>query len=166
MRAPQAALLVIDFQHGFLTPSLHARLKHIRTAMESYPAVAMSRFVNIPGSLYRSRLGWHDMGPEDPGQELAAPPVPGTFVFEKTGYSCVVPDLVRFLDDRGYGEVHLAGLDTEACVMATALSLFDAGYRVRVLSDLCASSAGEDAHQAALSMMVATIGDVGPFLHS
>lgn len=166
MHVPQAALLVIDFQDGFLTPGLRGRLKHVQAAMEIYPAVAMSRFVNIPGSLYRSHLGWHHMGPEDPGQALALSPAPGTFVFEKSGYSCLVPELAKFLEDRGLREVHLAGLDTEACVMATALALFDAGYRVRVLADLCASNSGEEVHKAALSILAATIGDVGPFLHS
>lgn len=40
---------------------------------------------------------------------------------------------------RGIQEVHIAGLETHDCVLATAFDAFDHGFRTFVLADVCAS---------------------------
>jgi nicotinamidase-related amidase len=58
----------------------------------------------------------------------------------------------------GVGEVVLVGLETDACVLKTAFDAFDADYRVRVISDLCATAAGAAVHQQTLTLMRRNIG--------
>ncbi len=48
-------------------------------------------------------------------------------------------DLFRTLTSRGIEELHLCGIDTDACVLATAYDAFDLNFRVKVLFDLCYS---------------------------
>jgi nicotinamidase-related amidase len=62
------------------------------------------------------------------------------------------------LHEREIDTVVLCGVDTDACVMATALDAFDHGLRPLVLSDLCASSGGDSYHQAALMLLERNIG--------
>jgi nicotinamidase-related amidase len=53
----------------------------------------------------------------------------------------------------------LCGFDTDRCVLATALALWDAGIAPRVLADLCSSSGGPDMHAAGLAIARRAIGD-------
>jgi nicotinamidase-related amidase len=66
--------------------------------------------------------------------------------------------VLEILRDQKVDTVALCGVDTDACVMATALSAFDLGLRPLVLSDLCASSGGDDYHRAALMLLERNIG--------
>jgi len=50
------------------------------------------------------------------------------------------------------GEVVLAGVATECCVLSTALAAADAGVRVRIPVDACAGASTED-HERALAAM-------------
>ena len=51
----------------------------------------------------------------------------------------------------------MCGVDTDACVMATA-GLFDAGFETFVVSDGCASSGGQEYHEAAIKILERNIG--------
>jgi nicotinamidase-related amidase len=59
------------------------------------------------------------------------------------------PELARTI---GAGEMVLAGVATDSCVLGTALAAADAGVRVRVAADACAG-ADDDAHEHALGVM-------------
>ncbi|AXR73246.1 isochorismatase family protein [Auritidibacter ignavus] len=48
------------------------------------------------------------------------------------------PDLNAWLAERDIETVHIVGIATDHCVLATALDAVDAGYDVKVLADLCA----------------------------
>ena len=62
-------------------------------------------------------------------------------VLDKTVYQNA-DAIARQLDAIGVGEVNLFGIDTDICVLQNAARLFDLGYRVNVLYDLCATNAG------------------------
>lgn len=67
----------------------------------------------------------------------------------------------RHRDDKanGIGHMFVAGIDTDACVLATCLSLFDAGVQPVLLADLCYSSGGMMAHESGLLALRRQIGD-------
>jgi nicotinamidase-related amidase len=52
----------------------------------------------------------------------------------------------------GSGEMVLAGVATECCVLATAVAAADAGVRVRVVADACAG-ADDVSHEQALGVL-------------
>ncbi len=52
----------------------------------------------------------------------------------------------------GAGEIVLAGVSTDCCVLSTALAAADAGIRVRVVADACAGASDAD-HERALAAL-------------
>lgn len=58
------------------------------------------------------------------------------------------PDLA----DRVHGELVVAGVSTDCCVISTVLAAADAGVRVRVVADACAG-ADDTSHTRALDVM-------------
>ena len=56
------------------------------------------------------------------------------------------------------GEVLVCGVGTDLAVLAAALGLIDRGFQPVVVSDLCASAAGEEAHEEALRLIARLIG--------
>ena len=63
------------------------------------------------------------------------------------------PDLERQLTALGAATLVLTGIETDVCVLATALTAIDRGYRVIVVSDAVASSSPEG-HAAALTAIL------------
>lgn len=54
-------------------------------------------------------------------------------------------------------EVYICGLDTDACVLATAIGLFDNLIAPIVLEDYCFSTGGEQYNEAGLKCLERTI---------
>lgn len=57
-------------------------------------------------------------------------------------------DVIDLLDERGVDEVHVAGIATDYCVLASARDALDAGRDVTVLTDLVAGVAPESSRAA------------------
>jgi nicotinamidase/pyrazinamidase len=72
--------------------------------------------------------------------------VPAYSIFE--GTTDDGEDLIDVLDARGIDEVHVAGIATDYCVLASARDALDAGRRVTVLTDLVAGVAPESSAAA------------------
>jgi len=157
-----SALLVIDVQNGFITsetahlPALIAAF--LRGRHGDYALVIATRFENAPGSLYETSMGWCEMrGPLD----TALAPEIAPLVHEvsvKHGYAPAMIDLVARLQRADIERVDLCGIDTDQCVLATAIALWDAGIEPRILSNLCASTGGPSAHEAGLLVARRAIG--------
>lgn len=147
------ALVLVDVQGGFITADTEHALDRIGELMNgSWDLVAATRFRNCAGSLYRSELDWHDMGSGSPGSRLTRDVAQrADTIVDKTGYSAaetLLPELTR----RRITEVVLAGMDTDACVLATAFGMWDAGFRVRIDAAGCASGGGPALHIAGLNV--------------
>lgn len=72
--------------------------------------------------------------------------VPAYSIFEGTTDDGA--ELIDVLDERGVDEVHVAGIATDYCVLASARDALDAGRRVTVLTDLVAGVAPESSRAA------------------
>ncbi len=78
--------------------------------------------------------------------------------FDKPSYSPMSLALLQALKNDAITTVAVCGVDTDACVMATALGLFDAGFETFVVSDGCATSGGQEYHAAAIKILERNIG--------
>ena len=56
-------------------------------------------------------------------------------MFTKNTYTCVTDELLSVINS--YDEIHLVGISTTCCVVATAYDLFDHGYNIKVIPELC-----------------------------
>lgn len=155
------ALMLIDLQEGFVADERTRQaavraVQHARDHRQRYVDVIATRFINAADSLYRRELDWHDMGAEHTDTDLVAGVAEvADLVVIKNGYSAVsdTPELLARLRSQHVEHVVIAGVDTDACVLATAFSLFDSDIAVSILMDGCASSGGQQAHENALELM-------------
>jgi nicotinamidase-related amidase len=79
-------------------------------------------------------------------------------VYLKHVYSACTKELLDNLKQSNISETVLVGMETDACILSTAFDLFNAGFQVKILSDLCASAQGKDLHECALRILRRNIG--------
>ena len=151
-------LLAVDLQNGFLiAPECEAVVPKVVDRASQFYQVWATRFFNRNANLYR-QLNWNEMvsGLETELSTNLSPVVSKTF--DKPSYSPVSQALLQALQSDAITTVAVCGVDTDACVMATALGLFDAGFETFVVSDGCASSGGQEYHEAAIKILERNIG--------
>lgn len=141
------ALLVVDVQQYYLS-SIPAELpKKIADHYQSvsYDHIVFAVFRNTSGSNFVRSLKWDKCSSANDAtlpQELAALPGP---VFERAYYSAFKnPELHRYLQSMGVERLVLCGVDSEACVLATAFEAFDLGYHLTVDFNLTYSTGDLD----------------------
>lgn len=154
-----SVLVIVDVQTGFLTREVAWLPAAVEAASVEYDRVVVVSSRNDATSPWRTLLGWR--GLPTPQDRALAPEVArlvarGALWVEKKSYSAA-PLLLGTHNDkpllRAGDRVHLAGLELDACVLATCFGLFDAGVDVSVRLDLCATTAGDDAHESTVSLM-------------
>ena len=118
-----------------------------------------TRFINPPGSIFRTKLNRDVCAPGSDDCELILPPRAEDWVFDKPGYG-LTPVQVAQLRDAGITQVLLCGIETDACILGVAFSLFDAQVDFQVEPDLCWSSVG--LHEVALKIIRAQFATGGP----
>ena len=158
MENPSRALLIVDVQVGFVNDATRHILPKVVALQSQYEHVYATRFVNAEGSPYRKLLDWHRFYANSGDVPLAFEPVDGVQVIDKHVYTCITPDFLRDLRDKGIEEVAICGIDTDACVTQCAVDLFQHGIRPVLLSEACASHAGAEYHDAALRILARLIG--------
>ena len=80
------------------------------------------------------------------------------FCADKPAYSCIPPEVRALAAERGWETFVLTGFSTHACVLKTALDIFEAGWRPVLMEDLCASHNGLELHTSALIILGKLIG--------
>ena len=155
---PNKALLIVDVQVGFVNDATRHILPRVEELQKQYAHVYATRFINAEGSPYRRLLDWHRFYEASADVPLAFDPVDGVIVIDKHVYTCVTPAFLQDLRCKGIEEVAICGIDTDACVSACAVDLFENGFRPILLSEACASHAGPEYHEAALRILARLIG--------
>lgn len=156
-----SVLIVVDAQVGFVTehsdPAVPTIVEVLRQWQEAGGASVLTKFVNAPDSSYVRLIGWSELMPGDPEVDLdpRVAPLAGsaTLVMEKGGYSAIAGPFMELAEAQGWTDIYITGLDTESCVLATALHAFELGYTPWVVTDACASHAGRQVHDAGVLVM-------------
>ena len=80
---------------------------------------------------------------------------PDGAVMEKLHFSCASDPAIRArFDAGGRDQVVIAGIEAHVCVLQSALGFAQAGYKVAVVADACASRT-EANHEAAMARLAA-----------
>ena len=151
-------LIVIDLQKAFINKNTF----HLESKIESllnenkYKNVIFTRFVNTEDSIFVNKLNYRECITEDSKQIVIN--TGNDFVIDKNGYSVLTNQLKEYIDVNNINNIYLCGIDTECCVLKSALDLFEAGYNVYVLKDYCASFYGVIRHENALEILKSNIG--------
>jgi nicotinamidase-related amidase len=132
-------LIVVDLQKAFPPPPKF--VARVRRYSRRFKRRIFTRFVNPPGSLFRTKLNQRSCLPGTDDTELLIKPDKGDVVLSKQGYGLSAAQINR-LRAMGVKRVTVCGVDTDACVLGVMFSLFDAGIECRVKTDMCWSSSG------------------------
>jgi nicotinamidase-related amidase len=156
-----SVLIVVDAQVGFVTehsdPTIPTIVQVLRRWQDAGGASVLTQFVNAPESSYVRLIGWSELMPGEPEVDLDPRVAPlaasATLVMPKGGYSAITDPFIELAKARGWTDLYITGLDTESCVLATALRAFELGFTPWVVTDACASHAGPTVHQAGVLVM-------------
>lgn len=154
------ALVVVDAQRGFIAgaPNGKAVMKYIHWLLDSpqFDVVIATRFINPEHSAFRRGLDYHGMNQGNPETNLdERVEQRADRVIAKYGYGIDTFDLDyvdALLRGNNIDSAVVVGFDTDACVLATAYTLFDAGIVPVIDSRGCGSGGGTEVHEAALKI--------------
>lgn len=156
-------LLVIDIQQGFINENTRETKNRIDELIKNrtFDVVIATVYQNYNKSPISELMGWKEMtSPQE--QKLAGEVINADYFVYKSGYSAYNDSLREILRAENDGElpdcVHVCGVDTECCVLMTAADLFEASIRPVVLTYYCASSCGEQSHNAGIVSLQSIIG--------
>jgi len=161
------ALVIIDAQKGFinkLTNKIPSKIRvFIEKNKEDYDLIIFTKYINHKNSNFVKNLKWSGFMDK---KETAIVDELKCFVnsknlFIKDTYGSFVDNkLLNLLKRHKIGQVELAGIDTENCVLTFARDAFDRGMAVVVHKNLSASHSSLKLHNAALEIIKKNIGIV------
>lgn len=79
-------------------------------------------------------------------------------VIDKHIYTMFTDEGEQLAKDRGWAEIYVCGIDTEVCVLKTAVDAFERDIVPRLIVDASASHSGTEAHEAGLLVAQKMIG--------
>ena len=156
----KTCLVLIDVQIGFLSPRTKQIPQRIKALIErsSFDYIVATRFVNTMGSPYVKLLGWTGLMEQVEQTLHAVVEACADRVFPKKGYTCFTPAFTRFIHENDIRSLAMCGIDTDCCVLKSAIDAFERGIRCDVICDCCASNGGIKSHNAALLVLKRAIG--------
>lgn len=152
----KTALVVVDVQNGFVTDNSRPVVPVIADLVERWTAagrpVVFTRYLNYPGSMFERLMNWTKVSsaPDtDIVDELqdAASRAP---VIDKKGYTLFNEQGRALVEEAGWTDLIFCGIDTESCVLKSAVDAFEADITPWVLTDASASHSDQAGHDAAI----------------
>ncbi len=153
-------LFIVDIQNGFITQNTSDVVQKIKSLLEQniFDNVIFSRFINTTDSPYVKYLNWHQLFSETE-QKIVDDIEPfAKVVFDKTVYTACNKETLKFLQTRNIQTVFICGIDTEGCVLKTAIDFFENNIISYVLTYYSASNGGDGYHKAAILILSQLIG--------
>lgn len=153
----KAMIVVIDMQNGFmdeLTEGLDERqLSFLQNISPEVPVIGTC-YVNHEHTPCYVFEGWKDCmeGSRDAEILDSLKPVLSE-VFKKDKYSCWNDEFKAFVEKSGAEKLYFFGVNTDCCVLHSAFDCYNDLVDCAVIADLCASTAGRDVHEAALTVL-------------
>lgn len=153
------ALVVIDAQRGFVNkhtrPVIPAVVGLVEGWVTSGGSVVFAQFYNPTGSPYEKITGWtrlRTMEEQALVDELAPYAAGAAAVIGKGQSSVFTKEGARVIQEAGWTDLVLCGIDTDSCVYDSAIAAYQGGYRPWIVTDACASTGGPEYHDAALML--------------
>lgn len=165
MTQPKPVLVVVDVQNGFVTehskPAVPVIVELVRRWQAAGGDLVFSRYLNYPDSPFERLIGWTRMA-DAPETDLVAELAPfvgsDTPVIDKCVYTLFTPEGIELITERGWTDLYVCGIDTDMCVLKTAVDAFERNLTPWVIEDACASHSGPEAHAAGLLVVRRFIG--------
>ena len=159
------ALVVVDVQNGFVTEHSAHVVPVIVDLVKRWQAagrdVVFTRYINHEDSIFERLMGWTKLQ-ESPAIDIVSELQPyvanAVAVVDKRVYTLFTDEGEQLAKDRGWTDVYVCGIDTEVCVLKTAVDAFERDIVPRLVVDASASHSGPEAHNAGLAVAAKMIG--------
>ncbi len=151
-------LLVIDLQKNFINENTENVPNNISNLINTnrFDYVVFTKFVNDINSQFYKILGYKGcLNTED---RRIVIDTNNNKIIEKKIYTALNQELVQFIKENNIGIIYLCGIDTDACVLKTAIDLFENNYNVKVIEDCSMSHSGIEFHEYAIKILEKLIG--------
>jgi len=155
---PSNTLIVIDVQNFFVNQYTTSLPKKIVNYINksNYDQILFTKFVNKQASSFFKILNWKQCitSPQTDIHSELLPLTNKSNVFKKASYSIFkTQKLLRYLKKNKITAIDLCGIDTDACILASAFDGFDLGYKVTIIKNLCGSHSGNKYHRFAITII-------------
>ena len=152
-------LLVVDVQNDFINDDTKVLLHKISNLIDSnkFDKIAFTRFINCNKSRFFKDLHYKRCLTKK-GTAIAID-TKDYKIFNKTTYTALTEELRKYLKKEKIDQIYLCGLDTNACILETALDLFEQDYDFYILKDYCMSSSSKKLHNNAINNLKVLVGD-------
>ena len=156
------ALIVVDAQSLFMNDDVREIPGRIASLIDQIPYdyYVETLFHAESGSIWDKQMHWTGPKPStariNSVEEISAALADKDALYvEKTTRSAFIGNTVLrdFLQNRSVAEVHIVGLDTSDCVLATAHDAFDEGFISYVIEECCEVAGDRTLHKAALEIL-------------
>lgn len=159
-------VIVVDMQNGFSKyPQTQELSQNIAQLLDKkiFDVVIATKFLNDKDSIYEKLFDWKKLESEEE-QKIPDNILKNVdYVVEKYIYNCINANFIQRLCQLNGGiypeKVFVIGVDTDACVLTIATTLFENNIRPIVLTKYCYSNGGESSHKAGILSMKRLIGE-------
>lgn len=155
-----SCLFIIDIQNGFITQNTSHIPPRVKSLLEQniFDSVIFTRFINTPYSPYVKYLNWHEL--ISPIQQKIVGEIEpfAQIIVDKTIYTACNQETLDLLNKNNIQKVFICGIDTDSCVLKTAIDFFENNINPYVLAYYSASTGGDKFHQAGLLVLSQMIG--------
>lgn len=156
-----SCLVIIDVQNGFLTKDTEFVADKILNLIDdrNFDYIVGTQFFNYNGSPFTRLLDWkgcmsgNAIKMDDRLYEKC------NKVFLKSTYSCFTEDFIGYINSKKVSKLYFVGIDTDCCVLKSAVDAFERNLDFEVLLDYCASTGGIDSHNAGVAVLKRLIGN-------
>lgn len=151
-------LLVIDVQNGFINENTKDTVLKINNLVNQnrYKHIIFTRYINDENSIFYKKLGYK--GCINKEEQRIPIDTKNHTIIDKEIYSAFSRELENYIKENNITEIHLCGFDTDACVLKTALDLFENNYDVYILKDYCMCGKGIELHNFIINNLKRLIG--------
>lgn len=153
-------LFVIDVQNGFVSDKTRHILPKIDQLINEFNEgfIIATQFINAENSGFTNILHWNRLKAVPEINLVPSVQEKATYIIQKKTYTAYTEEVKQLLLRNNVTEAYIAGIDTDCCVLTTAITLFEHNIRPIVLEQYCASNGGNVSHQAAVTVLERTIG--------
>ena len=152
-------LLIIDLQENFINNNTKNVPNSIKKLIDSNIAnhIVFTKFINDDSSNFYKVLNYKGcMSEKDRNIVIDTKDYK---IIEKRVYTAYNNELKLYINTNNIKTIYLCGIDTDACVLKTALDLFENNFDVKVIEDCSMSHSGIEYHISAINMLRKLIGN-------
>lgn len=151
-------LLIIDVQNNFInhnTKNIPLKIKKL-IKKNKFDYIAYTKFINDINSRFYKVLNYKGCI-RDYDRKIVLD-TGDNKIFNKKIYSAVNDEFKTYIKENDINSIFLCGIDTDACVLKTAVDLFENNIDVKVIEHCCMSHSGKKYHHYAIKMLKKLIG--------